>query len=693
MMDKPDAMNCPRCAGAKLVASMTKQGVEVDHCRSCGGVWLDKGEIFYFTRSAKALVAELGRAKRSAGTLPSPVTGQPMQRLVLFDRIEIDRCADSEGLWLDQGELAAIAERCAVQLQVEPVGARRTLNRQADGKLTPDALRSYAGGARPLPNLFFRSVSLLVLLYGMVAALLIAIVELGYLTDRLALLIGVGFALVQFGLGPFLMDLSLSYFYKLDWVSPHELPDHLREFIAKVCQQKQMKFPRMGVIDDGAPNAFTYGHVPNNARIVITRGLYDLLDERELEAVVAHEIGHAVQWDMLLMTVAQLVPLIAYSLYRTALSLRSRGKDNTAGARIAIAVGAYLVYIVSEYVVLWLSRTREYKADNFAGRVTGNPNALASALVKIGYGLAGRQDAPARAREPAPEEARAARRSLDPIGALGIFDSKAARSLAIAGGGSTTLDPDHLKGAMRWDLWNPWAKFYELHSTHPLIANRLDYLSRQAAALSQPPLVVFDEEPPESYWDEFFVDLAVMVLPYLLALGVAGGVAATGQPVKFYWLALSAFGLGMGLKTWFTYRTGDFPELTVAGLLRNVKVSGVRPVPCTVRGEVIGRGEPGLIWSEDAVIRDRTGLIFLDYRQPLRIWEFLFGLMRRASLEGANVVATGWYRRAPTPFVELRSLTADGITRGCYVVHVKWVVSLLLTVAGVFLWMRAGMGG
>ena len=90
MMDKPDAMNCPRCAGAKLVASMTKQGVEVDHCRSCGGVWLDKGEIFYFTRSAKALVAELGRAKRSAGTLPSPVTGQPMQRLVLFDRIEID---------------------------------------------------------------------------------------------------------------------------------------------------------------------------------------------------------------------------------------------------------------------------------------------------------------------------------------------------------------------------------------------------------------------------------------------------------------------------------------------------------------------------------------------------------------------------------------------------------------------------
>jgi Zn-dependent protease with chaperone function/Zn-finger nucleic acid-binding protein len=692
MIDRPSAMNCPRCPGAELVAGMTKQGVEVDLCRSCGGVWLDKGEISYFARSTKTLVAELARAKVSPGVLPSPVTGRPMQRLLLFDGIEVDRCQESEGLWLDKGELAAIAERSAVHLQVEPEGARQTLERRPDGGLTPESMRRYARDTRPLPNLFLRSMSLLVLLYGMLTALLIGLVELGYLTDLFALVIGVGFALIQFGLGPFLMDLSLSWFYSLDWTSPDELPPHLREFIAKVCQQRRMRFPRMGVINDGAPNAFTYGHMPNNARIVITRGLYDLLDERELEAVVAHEIGHAAQWDMLLLTAAQLVPLVAFYIYKAALRARGKGRDNTAGARIAVAVGAYLIYIVSEYVVLWLSRTREYKADNFAGRVTGNPNALASALVKIGYGLAGRQETPARGREHANETERSRRPSLEPIGALGIFDGKAARALAIAGGGTATLDPAHLKGAMRWDLWNPWAKFYELQSTHPLIANRLDYLSRQAAAMNQPPLVIFDERRPESYWDEFFVDLTVLVLPYALPLLVAGLLAASGQPARFYWLALSAFGLGMGLRTWFSYRGGDFPELTVAGLLRNVKVSGVRPVPCTVRGEVIGRGQPGLIWSEDAVIRDRTGLIFLDYRQPLRIWEFLFGLMRRSSLDGANVIATGWYRRAPVPFVELRTLNADGVTRGCYVMHVKWFVATLLAVLGLFLWMRAGTG-
>jgi heat shock protein HtpX len=186
------------------------------------------------------------------------------------------------------------------------------------------------------------------------------------------------------------------------------------------------------------------------------------------------------------------------------------------------------------------------------------------------------------------------------------------------------------------------------------------------------------------------MDLTILAMPYLLPLLLAGVLFLAGKP-HHYWLLVSAFGLGSAIKTWFSYRSDDFPELTVAGLLRNVKVSGIRPVPCTVRGTVIGRGDPGLIWSEDAVIRDRTGIIFLDYRQPLRIWEFLFGLIRRASLHDADVVAQGWYRRAPMPYIELRSLTSDGNTRNCYVMHAKWAGAFVLIVLGAFLMMRAGM--
>ena len=68
---------------------------------------------------------------------------------------------------------------------------------------------------------------------------------------------------------------------------------------------------------------------------------------------------------------------------------------------------------------------------------------------------------------------------------------------------------EHIKGAMQWDLWNPWAGWYELNSTHPLVAKRLNYLGDQAAHLGQEPLFVFDRVKPESYWDDFFVDLFV----------------------------------------------------------------------------------------------------------------------------------------------------------------------------------------
>ena len=95
------------------------------------------------------------------------------------------------------------------------------------------------------------------------------------------------------------------------------------------------------------------------------------------------------------------------------------------------------------------------------------------------------------------------------------------------------------------------------------------------------------------------------------------------------------------------YRGDYFAPLSVTGLLHKVKVSNVRPVPARLRGTIIGKGVPGLIWSEDFVMRDSTGILFLDYRQPLRIWEWLFGLFRAGEFTGKAVEAVGWFRRAP----------------------------------------------
>jgi heat shock protein HtpX len=240
---------------------------------------------------------------------------------------------------------------------------------------------------------------------------------------------------------------------------------------------------------------------------------------------------------------------------------------------------------------------------------------------------------------------------------------------------------------MQWDMWNPWAAFYELHSTHPRVARRLNYLGDQAAAQGQEPVVVFDRARPQSYWGAFFADLLVMALPLLGLLAGLGvflfkGLTAGAWPWYMLGVAGGLMGLGSFLKTRFRYRRGLFPHMTTASLLGHVKVSDVRPVPATVTGTIIGKGVPGLIWSEDFVLRDSTGILFLDYRQPLAIWNWLFGLLRAGRYQGKEVRVRGWFRRAPVPYLELDYLeVVDGSepSRRAYTSYfcVGWSVFLM----------------
>jgi Zn-dependent protease with chaperone function len=562
-----------------------------------------------------------------------------------------------------------------------------------------------AAGVLPLPNLALRAGITLVLLYGLLGLLLMTASLAGLITPAWALGLGVAVAAVQYTLGPWMLDATLSWLYRFRWVEPEDLPEHLRLFVADVCGQEQMRVPSFGIIDDGAPQAFTYGRVPNDARVVISRGVLDLLDPAEVEAVVAHELGHARNWDMVLMTIAGLVPLLAYTLFRQLSPGDSSDSDDRKNVGGMVAIAAYGVYVVSEYLVLWFSRTREFSADRYAARVTGNPNALATALVKIGYGLAAAGAADPQAAEQGSKQRTRPLAGAGALGAFNMFDQRDAVALVLTGGGDRTLDIGRVKGGMQWDLWNPWARVHEIHSTHPLVARRLEALADQAAALGQEPAVVFDRRQPESYWDEFFVDLLVAALPavafltsipllFWIGSDLVDGRVVTWSDLRVRWswmaslvplMALALPGLAMILKNHFSYRRGLFPHETVAGLLGRVKVSGVRTVPATLAGRVIGKGVPGLIWSEDVVLQDSTGIMLLDYRQPFGLWDFFFGAFRAAQLQGQEVRVTGWYRRNPAPSlvidrIEGKTLAAPIV---CYGPRTRTWVGRFLIVAGV----------
>jgi len=498
-----------------------------------------------------------------------------------------------------------------------------------------------------------------------------------FLRPILALIIGISIAFAQLIFSPFLMDLTLKKLFKMKWTSLGNLPQHLQVFLKDICPECNIRVPRLGFIDDDAPNIFSYGNTSNNARIVFTTGLMDLLEEEELEAVVAHEVGHAARWDMLVMTILYLSPMIFYYIYRSLFPVGKKEKDLMTPFRYVLAIVPYAFYMISEYVLLGLSRIREFFSDRFAGE-NSDPNNLASALVKIGYGLAGKSKKKGNSRNP----------RLEAIKAMGIFDPIYALSLAITsyhpGYVGEEVDKKTLRKVMRWDLWSPWAKYYELRSAHPLMAERLLALSMKSTNKGEKPYVLFNEKRPESYRDDFWLDFLIDFLP----------VAAVVLSVSFFFirrdlsfLELGAFLLGATylLKILFSYNFSFFPEMKISSLLKKIKVSTVRPVACTIRGKIIGRGVPGLIRSEDFVLQDDTGIIFLDYRQPLGVWNFLFGLLRGKKYKGETVKITGWYRRASVPYIEVKSMETSAGKSTCYVFRVKIMVGIILTLLGAIL--------
>src|SRR5210317_43872 len=236
-------MNCPTCKASELRPVLTKQGVEVDYCDSCAGIWLDKGEIFHFTKRRKELANSLKSGVQQARptSRQCPKTGEALQELPLFDgTLVIDYCPASGGMWFDKGELKKVltVDPRKLAIKIEPWTGEDDASTAEPAETDPQIL---ATPPSPLPNLALRATMTVVSLYALLTLVLVLCVEFAKLPPSWALLIGVAIALVQFLLGPWLMDLSLNWFYKMQWVPFHRLPVHLHRFVQQVCKEKLHK--------------------------------------------------------------------------------------------------------------------------------------------------------------------------------------------------------------------------------------------------------------------------------------------------------------------------------------------------------------------------------------------------------------------------------------------------------------------
>jgi heat shock protein HtpX len=276
---------------------------------------------------------------------------------------------------------------------------------------------------------------LLGLLFVVLGAVLV------YYLRGLGLVLVIGFLVAQW----FFSDRVALYSMGGKEVTPQEAPE-LHAIVDRLCALADMPKPRVAIADTDVPNAFATGRSPQRAVVCATTGIMARLSPAELEGVLSHELSHVAHRDVTVMTVASFVGVLAGFLTRMALySGMGRRNNNSNGAPVVLIITlvSVVVYALSFLLTRALSRYRELAADRAGAFLTGQPSALASALVKISGDMA---------RIPVRDL-----RQAEPFNAF--FFTPAI---------------------------SPGFSLSSLFSTHPPIERRLEQLSRISGQLGQP---------------------------------------------------------------------------------------------------------------------------------------------------------------------------------------------------------------
>ena len=225
---------------------------------------------------------------------------------------------------------------------------------------------------------------LFAILYGIIAAIgfLMQVQTMSYYIFL------IGFAIVlifvQFMIGPKTVEWSM----KVKYVSENEYPE-LHQMIKNLSAKAGLsKTPRIGISQLQIPNAFAFGRTQKDARVCVTTGILNLLNKEELQAVLGHEISHIKHHDVAVITMLSVVPMVMYMIYVTFFWGGMFGRRRDTGGMIAIGMLALAVYFITNLLVMYGSRIREYYADQGSIELGNQPHHLATALYKLSIGSA-----------------------------------------------------------------------------------------------------------------------------------------------------------------------------------------------------------------------------------------------------------------------------------------------------------------
>jgi Zn-dependent protease with chaperone function len=469
------------------------------------------------------------------------------------------------------------------------------------------------------------------------------------------------FSTLLFFMSPWIIDITQKQYHRIQWITLADLDEkspEAVEIIENFCEKYNIFVPRLGWIEDDAPVAFTYGVISNSARIVVSRGLFECLDDDEIAAVYAYQLGRIRNKSFAVLTFVSAPVQVLYYIYVLLSRQSYRAKSAKQLWQIA-ATFANVLYSLSNYLLVWLSQSSTIVSDRFAAEITGNPNALARALPKM-----------ARQMLPYNQPAIPTNRLLESTRAIGICDRQTMTAIGlameIAHVGQTDQDPYRV---FLWELFNPWRRWLELHSTHPLIGKRLKFLSgysKQLGLLTEYDFAELLKEEKKlnkkRLYQNFWRDLLIQVSP---VVGVAIAIIAATLLSQLYnrWLLLSLvmIGLGLGFMLQGSLRYPDFrrvDDTDLVSLLIDPYASYVQGAPVQIPGELLGYGTDEFYLGYAVRLEDQGGLAFLNYIPNFRQWiiDPSNTIKNLEMLCDRSVIATGWFRRGKFPIIDLSTL-------------------------------------
>jgi Zn-dependent protease with chaperone function len=511
--------------------------------------------------------------------------------------------------------------------------------------------------------------------------------------------------LIALGIGSrWILDALLTMAFGLQPLSLSKLGNYSPEAIQSLnrfCRQRQVPMPDLGVLPSPAPLAFSYGVLPRVTRVVVSQGLLEQLADDEIAAILAAEVGHISYRDGALMSLIMVVIQIPYTVYCLLADWGNRQvQPILRGLATWGAATGYGLYCLFRFVGLWLSRSRIYYSDRVAAELTGNPNGLTRALLKIAIGTA--KDVQSQGQTSYLLE------GFDLLTPLGHRMATPLGSLYP----HTPLEP-----VLEWEWTNPLRHWLAINNSHPPTGERLHLLTLYARHWKLVPELDLNRErstlPKRSglsvrQWGTLLLQGA----PYFgmalggglaLLLSLLGSVGWRLGSSQLLWLAgapgilqgLALVGLSLGTFVRINPSYPDVPapsgvgspaSASVVSLMQNPTAIPIQGEGVRLEGKLLGR--PGIAnrLSQDLLLQTETGLIWLHCVSPFGpLGNLLPRPVHFTDLIGQSLTATGWFRRGATAWLDIDVLRTVGgrVDRSN---HPLWatLVGLLATLAGIY---------